>query len=212
MLRFINILIVFLIVTISCKGQNNVKSLINQSFKRYQTALLNKDGYDAMKCIDSKSIEYYNFILEETKNGDSTEINSLSLIDKVMVWASRLLASPREINSFDTNDFIAFLMGKGIMTKDIDENDSIGNITVYGDFAKGELISNGGKTSLYYYFYKESGQWKFDLISSFGIIGYELSTMIESSGMTENEYLFDVLNKFTGKKINSDIWKKTESY
>ena len=86
-------------------------------------------------------------------------------------------------------------------------NNSIGEVTIDGNFAKGQFVVNGQKAPFYLHFYKEEQQWKMDLTSLFTVSTSAFKKMADDSGQNENEYLFDLLEIITGKKPGPGIWQ-----
>ena len=77
----------FFLITISVFGQESDEELVRKSFDSYSKSLLNNNAEDVIKFVDSRTIKYYSDILDLVKNADSTKVESLSLLDKMMVLA-----------------------------------------------------------------------------------------------------------------------------
>jgi hypothetical protein len=110
--------------------------------------------------------------------------------------------------SFNGKDLLIFAIKEGMVGKNSVAKNIVGDIVIDGKFAKGQLIADGQKTPFYFHFYKEEGIWKIDLTSLLPIGEVAFRNMQQSSGMSENQYLFKLLEMTTGKKPGSDIWAK----
>jgi len=210
MKKTLNILTLLLSVTIACYGQKSDQRLVKQTFNSYKSAILNDKGDEAIKFVDSRTIKYYSDILELVKNADSAKVNSLSLLDKLLVFTIRHLISKEDILSFSGKGLLVYSIKSGMVGKNSVANNSIGNVTINNDFAKGQLITNGQEDPFYYHFYKEGGQWKIDLTSIISNSTLAFKKMVEESGQSENEYLFYLLEISTGKKPGQEIWVKVQ--
>ena len=67
-------------------GQKSEEKLVKKSFDNYKTSILNDKGEKAVKYVDSRTIKFYSDILELVKTADSTKVETLSILDKLMVF------------------------------------------------------------------------------------------------------------------------------
>ena len=210
MIKNLTLLLLFALTLNSCTAQKKEEKQVRKSFENYKSAILNDKGEEAVKFVDSRTIKYYSDILVKIKGADSVEVNSLGLMDKIMVFSIRHRATPAEILSLDGKGLLVFAIKKGMVGKNSVANNTIGDIEVDGTFAKGQFIFNGEKAPFYFHFYKEDEIWKIDLTSVFYIGTAAFRKMQEDSGLDENEFLFSLLERLTGRKPGSEIWKKIE--
>jgi hypothetical protein len=210
MTKTINILVLLLFLTTSCNGRKKEEKLVREAFDNYKSAILNDKGEEAVKFVDSRTIKYYSDILELVKNADSTQVTSLSLLDKLTVFSIRHRTPKEDILSFDGKGLLVYAIKSGMVGKNSVANNSIGEITIDNNFAKGQFIANGQKAPFYFHFYKEEGQWKIDLTSIFSVSTMAFKKMVDDSGQNENEYLFSLLEMLTGKKPGQEIWDKVK--
>jgi hypothetical protein len=201
---------ILILTFVSSYAQKSEKKLIQKSFDNYKTSILNDKGDEAVKYVDSRTINYYSEVLDKTKHADSADVNSLGLMDKLMVFSIRHRATKEEILSFDGKGLLIFTIKEGMVGKNSVANNAIGEIEIDGSFAKGQLMVNGQEAPFYFHFYKEKDIWKIDLTSLFPAVSMAFGKMQKESGMSENQYLFMLLEMTTGKKPGSDIWDKVE--
>jgi len=202
-------ILVLLIVGQLAYGQKSEEKLVRKVFENYKTAILNDKGEEAVKFVDSRTIKYYSDMLELVKTADSTKIETLSILDKVMVFSVRHRTSKEDILSFDGKSLLIYAIKSGMVGKSSVANVSIGEVIINEDFAKGQFIVSGQKTPFYFHFYKEDEQWKIDLTSIFPVSAMVFKKMVDESGQDQNEYIFSLLEVITGKKPGSEIWKPT---
>ena len=202
-MKIINTIIFFLII--SCNAQNGEKEEIIECFNKYKNAIVTNKGKVAVKEIDSRTISYYSEILEKIKSADSLSIDKLSILDKFSVLSLKHFATKEEILSFSGKDLFRFAIKKKMTGNVI--NVTVGEIIITNESAKGQLISNGKKTSTNFNFYKENGSWKINITSMLtsGILA--IKRMVENSGKSENDFIIYILGKANGKKTRIDIWK-----
>jgi hypothetical protein len=210
MMKNISISLLITLVLASCSAQKTEEKLVRKSFDAYKAALLIENGDEAVKYVDSKTLEYYSEILEKTINADSQAVNSLGIMDKLMVLTIRHHASKGDILSFDSKSLLVYAFNEGMVGKESVANNTIGKVDVEGTFAKGQLLVNGVKAPFSFSFNKEAGTWKIDLTSIFSIGSAAFSKMVEESGQNENDYLFMLLEMVTGNSPKAEIWNPIE--
>jgi hypothetical protein len=206
--RILSTLLLF--VTISAIAQKTEEKLVKNAFDGYKTSILHDKGEEAVKYVDSRTIKYYGDILELVKRADSTKIETLNILDKLMVFSIRHRASKEDILTFTGKKLLVYAIQSGMVGKNSVANNSIGEVTVDGSFAKGQLVVNKQSTPLYFNFYKEEQQWKVDLTALFPMSTNAFKKMAEESGQPENEFLFAILESLTGKKPGKEIWQPVD--
>ena len=201
------LLTLFSVATTWAFAQTNEDDLVRASFSAYKSAILNDKGEEAVKYVDSRTIKYYDKILGLVKTADSTTVDRLGLMDKIMVLTVRSKVTPQEVRSFDGSKLLVYAIKSGMVGKNSVSTISVGDVRVDGNFATGQFVNNSVKTPLNLQFYKEGGSWKSDLTALFPASAGSMKSMVERSGKTENEFILFVLETLTGKKQDATIWK-----
>ena len=186
--------------------QKGEEKLVRECFEKYRTDLLNDDGVAAAEDVDSRTIKYYSELIELTKTADSTKIETLSVMDKMMVLMLRLKVSKEDILSLSGKDLFIYAVNKGMVGKGSVANNTIGEIKINKDFASAQFIAKGAPTEMYFEFHKENGTWKLDITSLFPLAIMVFDKLIEYSGKSENEFLLPLVEAATSKKITPEIW------
>lgn len=201
------VIVVLLLITSFCFAQTASQTAVVQAFENYKASILEDRGEEAVKYVDSKTIQYYGDILELVKTADSAKVSSLSLLDKLMVFSIRHRTTRENILSFDGKKLFVYAIKSGMVGKSSVASNSLGEVVVDNNFAKAQFISNGKVASFYIHFYKEELQWKMDLTSIFDISNTAFTKVFEQTGQSQNEYLFSLLEMITGKKVGAEIWQ-----
>lgn len=187
-------------------AQKSEEKLVRECFEKYRTDLLNDDGVAAAEDVSIKTLQYYTDLLELTKTADSSNIETLSVMDKMMVLILRLKVSKEEILSLDGKGLFVYAVNKGMVGKGSVANNTVGEIKINKDFAAAQFIAKGAKTEMYFEFYKEAGSWKLDVTSLFPMAIMVFDKMIADSGKSENEFLLPLIEASTGKKVTTETW------
>src|SRR5690606_16152787 len=118
MLQRTAIILLFAITTIgACTAQKKEEKLVNKSFEGYKDAILNDRGEEAVKFVDSRTMNYYAHVLDKVKNADSVEVSALSLMDKLMVLSVRHRAKKEEILRFTGESLFVYAIKEGMVGK-----------------------------------------------------------------------------------------------
>jgi hypothetical protein len=192
------------------QAQKSEEKLVKTSFDNYKSAILNDKGEEAVKYVDSRTVKYYGDILDLVKTADSTQIESLSILDKLMVFSVRHRASKEDILRFDATSLIVYAIKSGMVGKNSVSNNAVGEVSIDNNFAKAQFLSRGKLTPYFFHFYKEEGLWKIDLTSLFPISTKAFQKMADDSGQEENEYLFYLLETLTGRQPGKEIWNPVQ--
>lgn len=188
------------------KEEEDEEQQVRNAFENYKAAMQNHDGEKAVKFVDSRTIQYYDDMLELIKTADSAKMETLSILDKSLVFTIRHEVPKEGILSFDGKSLFAYeVKNERVRLKNAADY-SISEITINENFAKGQLITKRG-TPIDFHFYKEGGQWKINLTSMFPILKMGLKMAAAFVGQEENEFLFSSLEMTTGKKPGPEIWE-----
>ena len=198
--------VIFLsILSIAVLAQQNEEEIIKDNFNKYRTLSLQSNGVEAVKYLDSRSIKYYETILELVKNADSLKVESLTLMGKFMVFSIRKMVPKEDILKFDGKALLVYAIDNGMIDNSSARNIGIGEVTVEDHFAKGQLIVNGNVTPHFFHFYFEEGQWKFDITSLIPIGIPYFEKIVETLG--EKGIATFIQNMDTLNYQNQDIWE-----
>jgi hypothetical protein len=201
-------LIIFLsTLLLSCEN-NNDEELIKESFNNYKNAVINDNGKEAVKYVDSRTIKYYSRLLELTKTADSIQLEKSTIIEKFFVLGVRHTTPKDSIYKFTGQTLFSYAIDKGFTGKDGAIQLYINQIDFENNFAIVELKSKNAKSDpgINIHYYKENGVWKADWTSFFILGNVAFKNLIKSSGQEENEFIMYALNEIYGKQ-NVDVWK-----
>jgi hypothetical protein len=195
-----------LLVIFKSFGQENQEKTIQKVFENYKSAILNDKGIEALNFVDSRTIAYYDDIINKIKTADSITIESYTILDKLMILAIRNSASQEEIMNMNGKSLFVYAIDNGMVGKNSVQNNSIGRVQIDDAFATGQFLVNGQETPINFHFYLENNNWLIDLTSIFPISSGAFKKMIASSGKSENETLLMILELMTGEKPTNSIW------
>ncbi|MEO1253543.1 MAG: hypothetical protein AAFY41_01475 [Bacteroidota bacterium] len=187
-------------------AQKKEEKKVRETFNKYKKALLEESGSDAADQVDLNTITYYKMILNKSLKADSVEVVNMDIIDKLTIFTVRHRVPKEELmGGMTAKDFFAYSVDNGMIGKSSVMNITIGDVFVEGDSAKGQMITAGQETPLFFGFRNEEG-WKIDITSIFSATNEALQQMITSVDSTAEEWIFQALEMLTGKAPTNEIW------
>lgn len=202
--RILNLLVA--LISINLCAQSPDAELVVESFETYKNAILNDKGELAADHVDSRTMQYYTSILEKIRTADSSVVKALGIIDKITLLSVRHRAPKEELLTFDGRGLFVFAIEAGMVGKNSVMKNTLGDVTINGEFAKAVFLSSGRETPFYFHFYKEDSKWKIDLTSLFPMGATALNKIIEDSGEDENDFILYLLEMVSGTEPEPSIW------
>lgn len=201
-----NLFILYLcIIGFSMNAQDN-KAAVEQCFHQYKNAILEGKGAIAADYVDSKTISYYDFILEQVKHRDSVELFDLNLNDRLMILSVRHRINNKNLHKIDGKGLFILSIDNGLISKTSLAGNEIGDVAIEDKKAKAQLLIQGIKTPVFMEFVQEKNKWKLNLTSMFEQTSTSIQKMAKRSKMTENEFMLLMLEKSNNIKPNRTIW------
>jgi len=197
-------LLIHLVFFAACNSQADQEKLIKDCFYNYKSAILNGDGKMAVEYVDSRTINYYDDMANKSVTSDSLALDSLSLVDKLMIVSIRFRTPNEQIKNFDGQSLFVYAVESGMIGKNSLLKNGIGDIYIDKDFAAAKFVADGKVTSINYHFYKEES-WKIDLTEILPLGNSVMKKMLDKSGKSEYDFLFDLLETITGKRPSYNI-------
>lgn len=180
---------------------------IRKSFNDYKAAVLATDGDKAVIYVDQKTVAYYDRILRKSLTADSLTIDTMDIIDKLVILTVRQSTSTSELETMDGESLFIYAIDNGLVGKNSVQNNSIGKVEVDGNNAKATLVSNGTPTQSAFDYHLENEIWKVDLTSIFPEAEVAFKSIAKSSGQTDNDYIMMVIQFATNEKPKKHIWQ-----
>ncbi len=182
------------------------ETLVRQCFDGYKEAVMEGRSEDAVAYLDQNSIEYFNDLLGLSQSADKATVQSLPLMDKMMVIAIRQNAPKDLILNGDATQILNYAIEEGLIGKNTVANNSIGAVKLDGRHASGQLVMGSTPLEMYFDFNQEGRDWKLDITSIFPATASTLESLQKLSGLEEDEYLFNLLETLTKSRPTDKVW------
>ena len=179
---------------------------ITAAFGKYRSAILAGDANAAYQLIDSNSKNYYREILKVILFANETESKFLPPLAKVSLIQARHQIPLDKLKLMDEKTYFSHAVKQGWIGKKSVTDMELADIVVSQDTATSK-ISKGGKTAPFgFTFHKEEGTWKIDLTSILPTSDKAFKQVIQKSGKNEDAYIFTIIEKLSGKKVQDSVW------
>ncbi len=187
------------------KGQTAEALAIETVFSQYKDALLKSDGSGAADVLSTRTIAFYDGIVHHALNTSRAKLGELDFISKLMVARIRLEFTREQISRMTGRELLVIGVDKGWISKSSVANiDRLVEIKVSSSEATASMPVAPGVPA--FRFLKESGQWKLDLVASFDLANAAMKEEIKSSGLTEEQFILQLLRMLSSKEVGEGIF------
>ncbi len=136
---------------------------VRSDFLNFRQALIQQQPDSARAYADEHTVHYFAYILDCTLHADSTALDTLFSVDKLLVITLRDGVSEALLASMDSIALFDFLVENEVLAVKTIRETLIGEVVLESDTkARGQLILKGQETPYYFNFNRENGVWKFD--------------------------------------------------
>jgi hypothetical protein len=180
---------------------------VGRAFAAYKAALEKGDGARAVSAISSNSLAYYDRMRKLALSASKSELDALEGTERMLVLGLRHQAPPQLLESGTPGELVAYAVDVALVSDTGVAKTELGEVTIQGEFARCWIVVDGEPTRGVLQFAREEGQWKFDLEFAMQSSAGLIAALALQSGMSENDVIFELLYRGSGKPVGPDIWK-----
>lgn len=189
---------------LSCSSQKSDSAQIKECFSNCQSAIINRNGENAIKYVSRKTVNDYDDLLEKIKHLDSPQLSKEDFSAKLFILKIRSILPPDKIRKLDKQSLLVVAIDKGISNNNNIGNCTPGEITITGSSATASLIIHNKVSPLVYSFKKENNKWKIVLRTSHYVMSYR--QLFQDTAVPENEFIYNQLEQLSGRRPSNAIW------
>ncbi|ODS23226.1 hypothetical protein AB835_10025 [Candidatus Endobugula sertula] len=180
------------------------EEMVKWTFATYVNAVTNDKGILAYSSVDKNTRDYYDYVYKVSMDLSNENFSSISILDKIHILTVRYMISEDKLSKMNGEKLFIYAVNNGWVDKSRLLGISIGNVHIKEDFASGQVIVGGQPMPLNCHFYKEQGEWKIDvnIIAKWGESLFIQQQKL--SGLSEDEFVFQVLKEMSRGKFNID--------
>lgn len=180
---------------------------IRSCFGGYKAAVLYGDGEAAAGYVNAATIVYYQRLLRLALRASAEETKKLPLVDRMTVLLIRSRVEAELLRTMDGRKLFVHAVDIGMIGKDGVIRNELGEVVVSGDHATGEHIHAGKPSGMHWRFRREDGTWRMDILSILPGATRAFQAVIRESGMTEDEFILQMVATLTGREATEDVWQ-----
>jgi hypothetical protein len=186
--------------------EDRTPEAVRKSFDAYKEAILNDKGSEAAKWVDKQTLDWYEESRQLALKAGREKLESLSMFNRMQAILIRHRVPLAELEKMDGRGLFAYAVDNGWVGKSSVSGLAIGEVSITGAFAAGTLVREGKATALKFQFSIEEGVWKVKLLPLMKMAEPGLKAQAKRAGMTENEFIIQMTEAVSGRKVPATIW------
>jgi hypothetical protein len=179
---------------------------VRKSFDAYKEAILNDKGSEAVKWVDKQTLNWYEESRQLALTAGREKLESLSMFNRMQAVLIRHRVPRAELEKMDGRKLFTYAVDNGWVGKSSVSGLEIGEVSITGGFAAGVIVREGKATPLKFQFSMEEGHWKVKLMPLMKMAEPGLKAQSKRAGMTENEFIIQMTEAVSGRKVPDTIW------
>ena len=190
----------------NCSGKSDAE-LIKATFAYYQKAIINNDGMAAAKCLDQKTLDWFDKLIQMSKETKKSELEKTNYLSKLTVLALRQEFDKKKIEALDAQTAFSFAVKKSLYDQNIIKEYQVNNIKIEDPRAIAALAKDG-KTDEdnFIKFIKEENGWKINFAAMINIMNDDATGRLIENIPNENSKAIKAVAKISGKSVKRNIW------
>ena len=182
---------------------------IRQAFEEYKQSILDQDGERAASLVTQNTLDYYDEMRDLAVEAGPEQILDRRLTDRLAVATYRLTLDLESLRQMTPRALFAFAVDEGLIGSRSDVAGlELGTITLSGDTATANAVSDGQEAPLEWEFRREGDQWRLDLEALLAVVNLVLQNLARESGVSENQLIYQTLEARTGQRVTGEVWAR----
>lgn len=189
-------------------SQNTID--IEKTFEAYKNAILAADGAKSAEIVSQRTLDEYQKYVDWAVHADRETLENLSTVNKMQVLLMKHRIPASEWKEMTGRKAFIYAVDHGWIGKKDTMIVTIGDIRVSGSRATAAAFLKEKKAGNSFHFSREGGSWKLDLIQTLRDTDLLLKEQIKQAGVSENGFIFNILEVLSGRKVPDSIWEPLE--
>ncbi len=186
--------------------EDRTPEAVRKAFNDYKEAILNGKGEAAAGCVDKQTLDWYEESRLLALNAGREKLESLSMFNRFQAILIRHRVPRAELAKMDGRKLFVYAVENGWVGKSSVSGLEIGDVSITGAFAAGAIVRERRPTTLKFQFVIEEGRWKIKLMPIMKTAEPALKAQAKRAGMTENEFIFQMAEAVSGRRVPDTIW------
>jgi len=181
--------------------------LIRECFAQYKQAILDRNGEEAVHRVDSSTLRYYASMKDAALNAKEEDVRNMTITDKINVLGFRHQIGIAQLQHLSEQELLVFLVDQGMTGREGVTDSELGQTSISGNTAQGEILSRGQNTGFKFRFVKDDGKWRLDLTAILPMVDQGMKTVISRLGVNEDQFILNMLERMSFKPVPRGIWE-----
>lgn len=203
--KMLFLILISQILLSSCYSGNNKQKVI-ECYEAYKKAIINGNGEEAVKYLDSRTFNYYAMILEKALYAEKEALLRESLLNRMMVLQIRHMIPLENVKNMDAKALLIYAINNEWIGKEQLVGVKVRNVKIEGIFAVADSYKDNIRMAKFSFYY-EKEQWRFNITSLVTMIDPAFKKQIRETGLSENELILFAIEAWSGKSVSEDIYK-----
>ena len=179
---------------------------VQQVFADYKSAILASSGDRAVDKLSQSTIDYYGEMRKLAVCESAETVKAESMVNRIQILSMRFRVPTETLVELSDREVVVYSVDQGWIGKGSVMKLDVGEVTIEGEEAQAEVVSNGEPTGIKFRFVKETEGWKFDLLSTIELTNQAFEQLAEVQGLKQDEFIFAVLEILESRTPTEDIW------
>ncbi|QDU36936.1 hypothetical protein Mal4_12370 [Maioricimonas rarisocia] len=190
----------------SCSGEPKPAQQIQNVFREFRTAIGNRDGFAAVGLVTAKSLQLYEEYRELALHADEETLQKRPPADQLQILLLRHRFTAEQLEQTTGPQLLASVIESGFYGNSL-ESIQLGGIAVKDDMAHASAYIDGAPSTSRYLFWREDGDWKFDLAAMAKKSNQDLTTLASQEERTPTEQATHMYSDITGEAVSPEMWQ-----
>jgi len=191
-------------ILLSCSSDDAHKKVI-ECYEAYNKAIINGDGEEAIKYLDSRTIDYYAMLLKKALYAEKETLLRESFLNRLMIVQIRHMIPLEKVKNMNAKALLIYAINNEWIGKEHVVGVKVRNVRIEENFAVADSYKDNIKMNKLSFYY-EKEQWRFNLTSLVTIIGPVFKKQIKETGLSENEFILFAVEALSGKSVSEDVY------
>ncbi|MGW6932737.1 hypothetical protein ACWGE0_21960 [Lentzea sp. NPDC054927] len=179
--------------TAGSAGSSGESQVVRTAFDTYIKAAVAQDGATAVSVLTESTFRVYDDFRKLALTGTEQEIVALTPGKQIVVYSMRGYLEPEVLRGASPKELVQAAIDEGMAADTSMSSDRLRKFTITGDNALGEVVLPERASPAYLRFARESGTWKFELLSALDIADIALGQVARNQGVTQDELIEQTL-------------------
>ncbi len=188
-----------------CGRPVDEEAALRALFASYREAAAAGDGDAAWALLARSTQARWDGYAEAARSAGPDTLRAAPTIDRYLILHARLTVPPAELATLTGQALFARGARDGTLRRTAMRDAELGLITVSGDTASAELVSNGLRAPLLT-FVREGEAWRWDLESVLTASGLAIEEEARQGGLSAEQLLFTTLSITAGRPVDDSLY------